>query len=365
MPPTISHIRTVPFELPMKGALQWGNHSRIDTLRHLLVEVELSDGAIGRAEAPPRPTIYGETIYSIIAILEHEIAPRIVGFDTERWQSHGWAVLDQVKNNHTAKGALDMAVYDALATSQGKHLADLLGATVPAFSISYILGLGDREALLDEARSVYEQGVRVLKVKIGRDWQADVALIRALKDTYENRVALYVDANETMSPDDAQIRLCELREMGVLYCEEPLPVYEVNARAELRSAGVLPLIADDSAMTYTDLLRETTLDTFDMLNIKTARTGYSESLKMLEAATGRSKGVMVGSQASATLGTARAALLAARPEIAYPCELSFFLKVESDIVINPLPIVDGLLYLRDVIEVSVDPQLVEAARIRL
>ncbi|MEZ4612911.1 MAG: hypothetical protein R2838_22155 [Caldilineaceae bacterium] len=42
-------------------------------------------------------------------------------------------------------------------------------------------------------------------------------------------------------------------------------------RVALRGA-VLPVIADDSCFTVLDLRRELALDTFDILNIKTART---------------------------------------------------------------------------------------------
>ena len=45
---------------------------------------------------------------------------------------------------------------------------------------------------------------------------------------------------------------------------------------------------------------------------------------MLELAHSRGKGVMVGSQASTTIGTARAAAFAALAGVDHPCELAFF-----------------------------------------
>ena len=63
----------------MLGALQWGKHSILNEADHVLVEVVLSDGSRGMAEAPPRPTIYGETVQSICGIIAHELAPRLCG----------------------------------------------------------------------------------------------------------------------------------------------------------------------------------------------------------------------------------------------------------------------------------------------
>ena len=62
--PTIRTIETIPYRLPMTGALRWGRDSVLSEAHHVLVQVTLSDGCVGMAEAPPRPTIYGETVES-------------------------------------------------------------------------------------------------------------------------------------------------------------------------------------------------------------------------------------------------------------------------------------------------------------
>lgn len=164
-----------------------------------------------------------------------------------------------------------------------------------------------------------------------------------------------------MTPAEAPAKLRQLAEMGLLYCEEPLPVEQFRARAALRAGQHLSLIADDSTFTTRDLERELAFDTFDILNIKTARTGYTASQQMLEmAARAGNKGVMIGSQASAGLGTARAGLFAALPGVEHPSELSFFLKLKEDIINRPVPIVDGYVALADLLAVEVDEDLLRA-----
>jgi L-alanine-DL-glutamate epimerase-like enolase superfamily enzyme len=56
-----------------------------------------------------------------------------------------------VRNNQTAKGAIDMAVHDVLAQSEGQTLAERLGASWDAVRVSYILGIGARDRILAEA----------------------------------------------------------------------------------------------------------------------------------------------------------------------------------------------------------------------
>lgn len=350
---TISHIDATVFRLPLHGELRWGKASALAEARHVLVQVTLSDGSKGYAEAPPRPTIYGETVHSITSVIEHELAPRVIGAPLARVQ----AKLHEIANNHTAKGAIDMALHDALAQSRGISLAEHLGVTAERVKVSYILGIGDRDTVLAEAQRVYDQGVRVLKVKVGREWDEDVARIRDLQAMFGAAMALYADANECLEPEEARWQLAHLREMGILYCEEPLPVELIQERAALCADRVTPLIADDSCMGVRDLRRELALNTFDILNIKTARTGYSESFQMLDLARQAGKGIMVGSQASAGLGTVRAALFAGLPGIDHPSELSFFLKLKADILDRPIFLKDGYIYLADVANTQIDHNL--------
>lgn len=358
--PTIDRITTTPFQLPMHGALRWGKAGVMDAARHVLISVHLSDGSRGVAESPPRPTIYGETVESVAGIIRDEIAPRLAGMAAD--PDRVWAQMGEIKHNQTAKGGVDMALHAALAESRGISLADHLGVTQDRVRVSYILGISDLDSALAEAERVYGQGVRVLKVKVGRDWDADVARIRRIRASLPTDVDLYADANECFTPENAPARLDALRDLGLLFCEEPLPVEMIRERAALRAGGHLPLIGDDSCFCEPDLRRELALDTFDILNIKTARTGFTESRRMLDRAVAAGKGVMVGSQAGTGIGTARAALFAGLPGIHHPSELSFFLKLKADIIHRPIPIRDGYIYLADIAAIRIDPDLLRDAQ---
>jgi L-alanine-DL-glutamate epimerase-like enolase superfamily enzyme len=349
----IERVQTTVFRLPLRGALRWGKHSTLAEARHVLVRIHLSDGSMGMAEAPPRPTIYGETASTICAVIAEEITPRVLAQPLSSVPMR----VQELKFNHTAKGAFDIALYDAVAKSRGQSLGALLGGSNEPLRISYILGMGSADEVMAEAARVANAGVRVLKVKVGREPAADLALIDTLQQALGPTVQMYADANECLSTEAAPRTLAALRERGLLYCEEPLPVELVHERASLRAQEIVPLIGDDSAFTARDLAREIALDTFDILNIKTARTGYTESEQMRRLALAAGKGIMVGSQASAGLGAARAGLFAARPGIEHPSELTFFLKLEADIIPRPIPIVDGCIRPADLDAVQVDNDL--------
>ncbi len=344
MTTTLKRLWTQPLNLELKSALSWGKGHKLEALNHVLVFAELSDGAVGVAEAPPRPTIYGETPESVAAIIIGEFSRILAGHPIESLDhihaAHRRA--DLVRNNNTAKGALDMALHMALARSQGKTLADLLKITQERVRVSFILGTGTLDTVLDEVREVYEAGVRVLKVKVGKDFEGEIELVRAIRELYGNTLDLYVDANQCYQLDEAGGNLFALADLGVLWCEEPLPVYQLRSRGALQDRAIMPIIADDSAFTMPDLIREIEYDTFDILNIKTARTGFSESTVMLRGSHAAGKGIMVGSQAGSLLGCLHALLFSGQNGIEYPTEGTFYLKVDDGYT-NALPVVDGFV----------------------
>jgi L-Ala-D/L-Glu epimerase len=361
--PKISNLKIIPFQLPLKGALAWGKFSSMNVAEHVLIKVTLKNGITGIAEAPPRPTIYGETISSMVGMLEF-LKPRLLELEVDDAQAIK-TILTSVPNNNVLKGALDIALWDARVKSSGSDLFAALAGANSSIAVSYILGISDASIMLEEAQRVIEAGVRVLKVKVGRNYNKDLEVIAELQRQFSSLgVRLYADSNETLEAQSAPKILEAMRAAGLMYVEEPLPVRQIRARSNLKKLEILPIIADDSCFTLADLERELDFDTFDILNIKTARNGFSESLAMLQLAHEAGKGIMIGSQASTTLGTIHAAMISSRAEVTHPCELSFFLKLEAEITNRMPTIVDGMLNLDTLKGIEIDAELLELHRIK-
>lgn len=353
--PVVARVTTQPFALSLRGALRWGKTSELTGLEHVLVSVHDDAGNVGVAEAPVRPTIYGETVNSVEAIVREEFAPALTGLEVADTAAQQEA-LSRIPNNHCAKGALDTALCELQAKAAGRTLFEAERGPQVRIEVSFILGIGTLETMLAEAQRIYEAGVRVFKVKVGRSALHDAEVLGALDHTFAGAgVTLYADANEGLSPKTAAQDLERLAKLGIVYVEEPLPVHLLKARAALKRAQILPIVADDSCFTLSELERELDFDTFDILNIKTARTGFTVSERMLALAQQAGKGVMVGSQASAGLGTLHAAIFSSKAGVTHPCELSFPLKLERDILNAPLRLEAGFLDAQSLRALALDP----------
>lgn len=339
--PTIKRITAEPYNIPLKGSLKWGKGHELKHLEHALIRVELSDSSVGIAEATPRPTIYGETQVSVLHIIEHHLAPMLIGEGVQPFRK-----MELIKGNNTAKGALDMAITYAQAKSANMRLTEKLVTTRSKIQVSYIVSTGTTDDVIADVESAYEAGVRVFKVKIGKDIPQETETIKQLIKQFAD-AEFYVDANQTLTIHDAADILNELYDLGVIHCEEALPIHKIIERIKLREQTKMPIIADDSAFTIYDLQRECSLDTFDILNIKTPRTGFTASEMMLSYARMNNKKIMIGSQASSLLGCLYAAIFSAQDGVDCANEVSFFLKTDVDLS-DPPSIVDGYMSLDDV-----------------
>ena len=76
----VTAVEAIPFRIPLTEKKVWAR-GVLDAAEHVLVRIRTDDGLTGIAEAPPRPTIYGESLRSIVAAVEDSFGPAVLGLD--------------------------------------------------------------------------------------------------------------------------------------------------------------------------------------------------------------------------------------------------------------------------------------------
>jgi L-alanine-DL-glutamate epimerase-like enolase superfamily enzyme len=197
--------------------------------------------------------------------------------------------------------------------------------------------------MAEEAMAVHERlGVQTFKVKVGREPEVDVAATRAIRDALPD-ADLYVDANRGWSYDDALRAGEELIELGVRAIEEPISVDDRAGRLRLAERWTVPLVGDESCISLAHVDRALEEGAVRLVSIKTARTGFTESRRILDLCLARSTPAVVGSQYEGAIGsTATISFAAAFAATAgQPAEMTNFLDLADDLVVCPPDIRDG------------------------
>ncbi|MFE3096081.1 mandelate racemase/muconate lactonizing enzyme family protein [Streptomyces sp. NPDC059248] len=342
-------VEAIPFAIPYTKPLAFAS-GEVRTADHVLIRVRTDEGLVGTAEAPPRPYTYGETQESIVAAVDKLFAPRLLGLTVlERETVH--ARLDRTVGNPTAKAALDMALWDLLGQAAGMPVSGLLGGFADRMRVSHMVGFAPAAEMVAEAercRDTY--GITTFKVKVGRrPYRDDVAACRALREALGPDVGLYVDGNRGWTAAESARALAEMADLGLLFAEELCPADDVLGRRWLVARSPVPFIADESATRPAEVTRELLGGSATAISVKTARTGFTGSQRVLHTCEALGVEVVMGNQIDGQIGTLCSVAFGAahRSSAHYAGELSNFLDMSDDLLAEPLTITGGTLRVRE------------------
>jgi L-alanine-DL-glutamate epimerase-like enolase superfamily enzyme len=345
----ITAVEAIPFAIPYRKPLHFAS-GEVTVAEHVLVRLRTDDGLTGCAEAPPRPYTYGETQASVIAAVEQLFAPQIVGGSPfEREAIH--ARLNRTVGNPTAKAAIDMALWDVIGQALDVSITELLGGYTDRMRVAHMVGFAEPDAMVDEAlRMRSEYGITTFKVKVGRrPPDRDVAACRALRAALGPDAELYIDGNRGWTPSEAARALDDLQDVRLSCAEELCPADDVLGRRWLVGKSTIPFFADESATRPGEITRELLAGAATGISIKTARTGFTYSQRIVGLCEGLGVDVVMGNQIDGQLGSLCSAAFGAAYELTSrrTGELSNFRDMADDLLAEPLQIEHGELRVRE------------------
>lgn len=211
-----------------------------------IVRIETEDGLVGWGEASSN---WGHSYPTVVeAVLRDVIAPNLEGTDAAKIrervrQMHvlldgylGWEGLTS-----QVIGAVEIALWDIAGKVHGVPIASLLGGgseTIPLYGTGTTMFDESAQwhaAYFDDAIA---HGFRNVKVRLGKDPDHDVDLVRIVREHIGPQRGLMADAYWGYPPEEA-IALCQrLQPYGVYFFEEPCPQYDVDGLARLASRSL-------------------------------------------------------------------------------------------------------------------------------
>jgi len=278
---------------------------------HVFVELTCTENGktwTGRGEAAPN-AFYGETRESVMDFLawvqDENILQDLTPFDIQKFND----TFRQFPGHMPAKSALEMALYDLYGQILGQPLYKLLGLDASRIPrSSYTIGLANLDEVRHKTRIALERGYDILKVKVGG--LEDLDVLKTIRAMVPDSVTLRVDANAAWQPDEAIAMFPQLADLGVEFVEEPLQIdTPLKERHRVKESSPLPLVADESVHTLTDV--PLVAEWADGINLKLTKTGgITEALRMIHAARAHNLSIMLGCFVESSLAITALAHLA-------------------------------------------------------
>ena len=173
----------------------------------------------------------------------------------------------------TAKSAFDMALFDLSAKNAGLPLYRFLGAENKLLETDLTIGIDTPEAMAVKARAFQADGVRIIKVKLGKEPSQDIERIRFIRAAVGPGIRLRVDANQGWDFEAAVEVLQAIEPYAIDFCEQPMRAWNDGKMPALRAVSPIKLMADESVFDHRDAERLLEAKACDYINIKLAKSG--------------------------------------------------------------------------------------------
>jgi L-alanine-DL-glutamate epimerase-like enolase superfamily enzyme len=282
---TLVALEVEPLSVPLRDPFVIAS-GRIDVTRAALVRATVEDAAGRRAgglgEAAALPPVTREDQPDLLAAIA-DVAPALRGVRLEggadRWTVLSSAIARVLPGSAVARAGVETAILDAWCRAAGVPMARALAGPGPAarspvtsFLTDITLPISDPERMVEAARRHHAAGFDCFKVKVGRDWRADLASLRAVGAAIPGaRVRL--DANAGFGAADALALLDAVLADGLIVeCyEQPCASDDLAGMAEVTARSPVPVVADESFRGAADLDR-----------IANARAAHGVNLKLVK-----------------------------------------------------------------------------------
>jgi len=322
----------------------------IDAVELFFVRLVPDRGAPGLGSASPAPGVTGETPTACAEALDPERLEWLVGREPRRLGELLRSVRDRLRATPAARAAVDVALHDLLARHLETPLVELLGRRRrEPLPTSVTLGIGPVEETLAQAEEWVGRGFHCLKVKVGRDFDADVARLRRLRERFGGGVAIRVDANQGY--DDGETRRLgpAMEELGLELLEQPSPRGTEASMRNLPEPLRRRIAADESVHHAADafaLLREPRA--CGIFNVKLMKCGgVAPALEIATVAEAAGVELMWGCMDESAVSIAAALHAAyASPSTRY-LDLDGSFDLARDPAVGGFEVADGRLRLLD------------------
>lgn len=321
----------------------------------VIVQLWLANGACGFGEAATigGPSWNEESPESIRHAIDTYLAPAVMSEQAGRFETLLTRMDAACKGNLFAKSAVEMALIDAVARTQGLPAWQLLGGKRhQSLPLAWTLASGDVAVDVEEAqRMLAERRHRIFKIKIGaREPAADVAHVSQIARALAGQASLTVDVNQAWDGNTARRYLPPLVDSGVSLIEQPVARWNVEALKGLAATLAPALVmADETVCTPQDAMLLARQNACHVFSLKVAKHGgLLRTRKVAAVAEAADIDWYGGTMLETSLGSAASAhVFSTLGASHHGCELFGPQLLVDDIVETRMPIKDCELQLPD------------------
>ncbi|HSY39273.1 MAG TPA: dipeptide epimerase [Polyangia bacterium] len=304
---SIVDLTVAPLSIPLREPFVIAS-GRMDATRAALVRATLEDDrgrrATGLGESAALPPVTREDQPDLLRLIA-AAATGLRGAVLAGAAELDRLLAEQFPTSAVARAGVESAILDAAARLRGVPLwCALGGAGAPSLVTDITLSISDPERMAAAATRHARDGFTCFKVKVGRDWRADCASLRAVAAALPD-ARFRLDANAGFAAREALALLdTALADRLTIECfEQPCAADDLAGMAEVTARASVPVVADESFRGPADLDRLLAARAVSAVNLKLAKLGGPlAALALGRRARAEGLGLMAGAMVETRIG---------------------------------------------------------------
>jgi L-alanine-DL-glutamate epimerase-like enolase superfamily enzyme len=226
----------------------------MDYAQNTLIRIHTDAGYYGVGECSAFPMIAGETQATCFE-MARDFAACWKGREALDIERRMQELHDLTAFNTTIKSAFDMALHDLAAKAAGEPLYRYLGGQKRPLETDLTIGIDTPEKMAQTAAKFIAAGVRMIKIKLGKDGPEDVERVRRIRKAVGPDIILRIDANQGWDFNTARQTLQAMAQLNIQFCEQPMRYWNDQHLPELRQLSPVKIMADESVFDHHDAKR--------------------------------------------------------------------------------------------------------------
>ena len=234
----IAAVETRLFAVPLDEVLVDAKHGSHSHFHLITATVTLEDGRSGTGYTYNG----GRGGHATAAMIIHDLTPYLIGQDATEVEALNEAM--QWHMHYVGRGgilsfaisAVDIALWDIRGKTSGQPLWQMAGAagkTCRAYGGGIDLAF-PLPKLLDHVQGYLDAGLNAVKIKIGQpDMADDIARIRAVRNQIGPDATFMIDANYSLTLEQAVTLANAVKDQNILWFEEPIIPDDYAGYAEI------------------------------------------------------------------------------------------------------------------------------------
>ncbi len=312
---TITRVRFRKVVRPLRTVFRTSLGSK-SMATSVIVEASLSGGAKGVGEVPTSFVVPHETPEAIKAVLA-DARSRLKGMRIDDYPSALAELRGRFGEFHMTLSGLEVALFRAALAARGEgelgHWGDRSRSIETDITVAFT---PDRQLLERSLGRVAKIGFKHYKVKVSGDVEADIALVKAVRDRLDRLVDGYVirlDGNQGYTAGTYRRMLDELdrARIDIELFEQPLARDDFAGLRKIAGHSAVEVILDETVFDADACRRVIDERLGDGVNIKIAKSGIAESARILKLARSAGLKLMIGCMTETMVGLSAGIYMAA------------------------------------------------------